>query len=133
MVKFSANIAQKPIKFHGFHVLKGGIYGQGMLIVDGVKRPVFFVYHGQKHKDRVVIFYTHYDDTKIWFKDQFAVTNSMITAECAIRRLNVEYPPKPSKQGPRLILAEVPRHGGKSAAEKFAVQCMSMHFEKIRR
>ena len=123
MVKFSANIAQKPIKFHGFHVLKGGIYGQGMLIVDGVKRP----------KDRVVIFYTYYDDTKIWFKDQFAVTNSMITAECAIRRLNVEYPPKPSKQGPRLILAEVPRHGGKSAAEKFAVQCMSMHFEKIRR
>lgn len=133
MVKFSVNIAQKPIKFHGFHVLKGGIYEQGMLIVDGVKRPVFFVYHGQKHKDRVVIFYTYYDDTKIWFKDQFAVTNSMITAECAIRRLNVEYPPKPSKQGPRLILAEVPRHGGKSAAEKFAVQCMSMHFEKIRR
>ena len=119
MVKFSVNIAQKPIKFHGFHVLKGGIYGQGMLIVDGVKRPVFFVYHGQKHKDRVVIFYTYYDDTKIWFKDQFAVTNSMITAECVIRRLNVEYPPK--------------RHGGKSAAEKFAVQCMSMHFEKIRR
>lgn len=133
MVKFSVNIAQKPIKFHGFHVLKGGIYGQGMLIVDGVKRPVFFVYHGKKHKDRVVIFYTYYDDTKIWFKDQFAVTNSMITAECAIRRLNVEYPPKPSKQGSRLILAEVPRHGGKSAAEKFAVQCMSMHFEKIRR
>lgn len=41
MVKFSVNIAQKPLKFHGFHVLKGGIYGQGMLIVDGVKRPVF--------------------------------------------------------------------------------------------
>lgn len=99
-MRFSLNIAQKPLKFHGFHVLKGGAYGQGQLIIDGVKRPVFFVYHGQKHKDRVVIFYTYYDDTKIWFKDQFAVTNSMITAECAIRRLNVEYPPKSGKQGP---------------------------------
>lgn len=96
-MRFSLNIAQKPLKFHGFHVLKGGAYGQGQLIIDGVKRPVFFVYHGQKHKDRVVIFYTYYDDTKIWFKDQFAVTNSMITAECAIRRLNVEYPPKSGK------------------------------------
>ena len=131
-MKNSLNVAQKPIKFHGFHVLKGGMYGQGMLIVDGVKRPVYFVYHGQKNKDRVVIFYTYYDDTKIWFKDKFAATNSMITAECAIRRLNVEYPPKPGKQGPRSILAEVPRHGGKSAAEKFAVQCASMHFSRYR-
>lgn len=63
-MRFSLNIAQKPLKFHGFHVLKGGAYGQGQLIIDGVKRPVYFVYHGQKHKDRVVIFYTYYDDTK---------------------------------------------------------------------
>lgn len=131
-MKFSSHIAKKPLKFHGFHVLKGGMYGQGMLIVDGVKRPVYFVYHGQKNKDRVVIFYTYYDDIKIWFKDKFAVTNSMITAECAIRHLNVEYPPKSGKQGPRSILAEVPRHGGKSAAEKFAVQCASMHFSRYR-
>ena len=55
-MRFSLNIAQKPLKFHGFHVLKGGAYGQGQLIIDGVKRPVFFVYHGQKHKDRVVFF-----------------------------------------------------------------------------
>lgn len=131
-MRFSLNIAQKPLKFHGFHVLKGGAYGQGQLIIDGVKRPVYFVYHGQKHKDRVVIFYTYYDDTKIWFKDQFTVTNSMVTAECAIRHLNVEYPPKSGKPGPRSILAEVPRHGGKSAAEKFAVQCISMHFSRYR-
>lgn len=132
MVKFSVNIAQKSLKFHGFHVLKGGIYGQGMLIVDGVKRPVFFVYHGQKHKDRVVIFYTYYDDTKIWFKDKFEPASSEITQECAKRRIFVEYPPKAGKQGPRSILAEVPRHGGKSAAEKFAIQCASMHFSRHR-
>lgn len=126
------NIAQKPLKFHGFHVLKGGIYGQGMLIVDGVKRPVFFVYHGQKHKDRVVIFYTYYDDTKIWFKDKFEPDSSEIAQECAKRHISAEYPPKVGKQGPRSILAEVPRHGGKSAAEKFAVQCISMHFSRYR-
>lgn len=50
MVKFSLNIAQKPLKFHGFHVLKGGAYGQGQLVVDGIMRPVYFVYHGQKSK-----------------------------------------------------------------------------------
>lgn len=131
-MRFSLNIAQKPLKFHGFHVLKGGAYGQGQLIIDGVKRPVYFVYHGQKHKDRVVIFYTYYDDTKIWFKDKFEPDSSEIAQECAKRHISAEYPPKVGKQGPRSILAEVPRHGGKSAAEKFAVQCISMHFSKRR-
>lgn len=131
-MRFSLNIAQKPLKFHGFHVLKGGAYGQGQLIIDGVKRPVYFVYHGQKHKDRVVIFYTYYDDTKIWFKDKFEPDSSEIAQECAKRHISAEYPPKVGKQGPRSILAEVPRHGGKSAAEKFAVQCVSMHFSKRR-
>lgn len=131
-MKFSSHIAKKPLKFHGFHVLKGGMYGQGRLVVDGVKRPVYFVYHGQKNNDKLVIFYTYYDDARVWFKDKFKVSNSIITAECAIRHLNVEYPPKSGKPGPRSILAEVPRHGGKSAAEKFAVQCVSMHFSKRR-
>lgn len=131
-MKFSSHIAKKPLKFHGFHVLKGGMYGQGMLIVDGVKRPVYFVYHGQKNKDRVVIFYTYYDDTKIWFKDKFEPDSSEIAQECAKRHISAEYPPKVGKQGPRSILAEVPRHGGKSAAEKFAVQCISMHFSRYR-
>lgn len=131
-MKFSSHIAKKPLKFHGFHVLKGGMYGQGMLVVDGVKRPVYFVYHGQKNNDKLAIFYTYYDDARVWFKDKFKASNSIITAECAIRHLNVEYPPKPGKQGPRSILAEVPRHGGKSAAEKFAVQCASMHFSRHR-
>lgn len=131
-MRFSLNIAQKPLKFHGFHVLKGGAYGQGQLIIDGVKRPVYFVYHGQKHKDRVVIFYTYYDDTKIWFKDKFEPDSSEIAQECAKRHISAEYPPKVGKQGPRSILAEVPRHGGKSAAEKFAVQCISMHFSMYR-
>ena len=131
-MRFSLNIAQKPLKFHGFHVLKGGAYGQGQLIIDGVKRPVYFVYHGQKHKDRVVIFYTYYDDTKIWSKDKFEPDSSEIAQECAKRHISAEYPPKVGKQGPRSILAEVPRHGGKSAAEKFAVQCISMHFSRYR-
>lgn len=131
-MRFSLNIAQKPLKFHGFHVLKGGAYGQGQLIIDGVKHPVYFVYHGQKHKDRVVIFYTYYDDTKIWFKDKFEPDSSEIAQECAKRHISAEYPPKVGKQGPRSILAEVPRHGGKSAAEKFAVQCISMHFSRYR-
>lgn len=131
-MRFSLNIAQKPLKFHGFHVLKGGAYGQGQLIIDVVKRPVYFVYHGQKHKDRVVIFYTYYDDTKIWFKDKFEPDSSEIAQECAKRHISAEYPPKVGKQGPRSILAEVPRHGGKSAAEKFAVQCISMHFSRYR-
>ena len=131
-MRFSLNIAQKPLKFHGFHVLKGGAYGQGQLIIDGVKRPVYFVYHGQKHKDRVVIFYTYYDDTKIWFKDKFEPDSSEIAQECAKRHISAEYPPKVGKQGPRSILAEVPRHGGKSAAEKFAVQCISMHISRYR-
>ena len=131
-MRFSLNIAQKPLKFHGFHVLKGGAYGQGQPIIDGVKRPVYFVYHGQKHKDRVVIFYTYYDDTKIWFKDKFEPDSSEIAQECAKRHISAEYPPKVGKQGPRSILAEVPRHGGKSAAEKFAVQCISMHFSRYR-
>lgn len=131
-MRFSLNIAQKPLKFHGFHVLKGGAYGQGQLIIDGVKRPVYFVYQGQKHKDRVVIFYTYYDDTKIWFKDKFEPDSSEIAQECAKRHISAEYPPKVGKQGPRSILAEVPRHGGKSAAEKFAVQCISMHFSRYR-
>lgn len=131
-MKFSSHIAKKPLKFHGFHILKGGMYGQGRLVVDGVKRPVYFVYHGQKNNDKLVIFYTYYDDARVWFKDKFKVSNSIITAECAIRHLNVEYPPKSGKPGPRSILAEVPRHGGKSAAEKFAVQCVSMHFSKRR-
>lgn len=131
-MKFSSHIAKKPLKFHGFHVLKGGMYGQGQLVVDGVKRPVYFVYHGQKHKDRVVIFYTYYDDTKIWFKDKFEPDSSEIAQECAKRHISAEYPPKVGKQGPRSILAEVPRHGGKSAAEKFAVQCISMHFSRYR-
>lgn len=131
-MRFSLNIAQKPLKFHGFHVLKGGAYGQGQLIIDGVKRPVYFVYHGQKHKDRVVIFYTYYDDIKIWFKDKFEPDSSEIAQECAKRHISAEYPPKVGKQGPRSILAEVPRHGGKSAAEKFAVQCASMHFSRYR-
>lgn len=131
-MKFSSHIAKKPLKFHGFHVLKGGMYGQGQLVVDGVKRPVYFVYHGQKSNDKLAIFYTYYDDARVWFKDKFKVSNSIITAECAIRHLNVEYPPKSGKPGPRSILAEVPRHGGKSAAEKFAVQCVSMHFSKRR-
>lgn len=129
-MKFSSHIAKKPLKFHGFHVLKGGMYGQGQLVVDGVKRPVYFVYHGQKNNDKLAIFYTYYDDVRVWFKDKFKASNSIITAECAIRHLNVEYPPKSGKPGPRSILAEVPRHGGKSAAEKFAVQCMSMHFSR---
>lgn len=131
-MNFSSHIAKKPLKFHGFHILKGGMYGQGRLVVDGVKRPVYFVYHGQKNNDKLVIFYTYYDDARVWFKDKFKVSNSIITAECAIRHLNVEYPPKSGKPGPRSILAEVPRHGGKSAAEKFAVQCVSMHFSKRR-
>lgn len=131
-MKFSSHIAKKPLKFHGFHVLKGGMYGQGQLVVDGIKRPVYFVYHGQKHKDRVVIFYTYYDDTKIWFKDKFEPDSSEIAQECAKRHISAEYPPKVGKQGPRSILAEVPRHGGKSAAEKFAVQCISMHFSRYR-
>lgn len=131
-MKFSSHIAKKPLKFHGFHILKGGMYGQGRLVVDGVKRPVYFVYHGQKHKDRVVIFYTYYDDTKIWFKDKFEPDSSEIAQECAKRHISAEYPPKVGKQGPRSILAEVPRHGGKSAAEKFAVQCISMHFSRYR-
>lgn len=131
-MRFSLNIAQKPLKFHGFHVLKGGAYGQGQLIIDGVKRPVYFVYHGQKHKDRVVIFYTYYDDTKIWFKDKFEPDSSEIAQECAKSHISAEYPPKVGKQGPRSILAEVPRHGGKSAPEKFAVQCISMHFSRYR-
>ena len=131
-MKFSSHIAKKTLKFHGFHVLKGGMYGQGMLIVDGVKRPVYFAYHGQKSKGRPVIFYTYYDDTRIWFRDKFEPFSSEIAQECAKRRIFVEYPPKSGKQGPRSILAEVPRHGGKSAAEKFAVQCASMHFSRYR-
>ena len=131
-MRFSLNIAQKPLKFHGFHVLKGGAYGQGWLIIDGVKHPVYFVYHGQKNKGRPVIFYTYYDDTRIWFKDKFESASSEITQECAKRHISAEYPPKAGKQGPRSILAEVPRHGGKSAAEKFAVQCVSMRFSKRR-
>lgn len=106
--------------------------GKGNSLLTGVKRPVYFVYHGQKHKDRVVIFYTYYDDTKIWFKDKFEPDSSEIAQECAKRHISAEYPPKVGKQGPRSILAEVPRHGGKSAAEKFAVQCISMHFSRYR-
>lgn len=131
-MKFSSHIAKKPLKFHGFHVLKGGMYGQGQLVVDGVKRPVYFVYHGQKNNDKLAIFYTYYDDTRVWFKDKFEPFSSEIAQECAKRRIFVEYPPKSGKQGPRSILAEVPRHGGKSAAEKFAVQCASMHFSRHR-
>lgn len=131
-MKFSSHIAKKPLKFHGFHVLKGGMYGQGQLVVDGVKRPVYFVYHGQKNNDKLAIFYTYYDDARVWFKDKFEPFSSEIAQECAKRRIFVEYPPKSGKQGPRSILAEVPRHGGKSAAEKFAVQCISMHFSRYR-
>ena len=49
-MRFSLNIAQKPLKFHGFHVLKGGAYGQGQLIIDGVKRPVFLSIMGKNTK-----------------------------------------------------------------------------------
>lgn len=128
MKKNKINIANKPLRFFGFNVLKGGAFGEGILEIDGKPRRVLFVCHGRRKKGKIAIFYANYSEPKFWFKDFFEPKTAL--AEALYKAsIKAEYPPKPSMDNsPRSILAEVPRHGGKSNAEKFALQCVSMHF-----